>query len=74
MSARREHRLRRLERRVEALEGAEHERAERLARIQKANETYWRERRLAMDTARTFAQPRPQKGLLQRIMDFFSGR
>lgn len=74
MSARREHRLRRLERRVDALEGAERERAERLVRIQKANEMYWKERRLAMDTDKPPTQTRPQKGLFQRIMDFFGGR
>lgn len=74
MSQRREKRLRQLERRVSALEGVEQERAERLARIQKVNEAYWKERQSPADASWEPAKARSKKGLLRRIVDFFSGR
>lgn len=81
MSQRREKRLRHLERRVDALENKadvlslRQDRTDirifEMTRIQT-------EIRLpevkAMDASLVPTQPRPQKGLLQRIMDFFGGR
>lgn len=74
MSQRREKWFRQLERRVSALEGVERERAERLERIRKANEAYWKERWSLVDASWEPAQARSQKGLLQRIIDFFGVR
>lgn len=81
MSARREHRLRQLERKVDALE----KKADVLAlRQDHADIRIFEMTRIqteirlpedkAADAARMPAQARPQKGLFQRIVDFFSGR
>lgn len=81
MSARREHRLRRLERRVDALE----EKATVLDLMQqrtniRLSEVYRIQTEIRLpeakagDITRMRTQAQPQKGLLQRIMDFFGGR
>lgn len=72
MSARREKRLRKLEARVAALESIESERADRMARIQKANEDYWRERSKVLDMVITNDPPR--RSLWRRLLDAFRGR
>ena len=81
MSARREHRLRRLERKVDALERQadflsmrEDHNEIRIFEMQRIQAEIRLPENKAEDTAWTPIQARPQKGLLQRIMDFFGGR
>lgn len=81
MSARREHRLRRLERRVDALEDKVivldmmQQRTDiRLFEMSRIQAEIRLPEAAAGDVARTPTQARPQKGLLQRIVDFFGWR
>lgn len=81
MSARREHRLRRLERRVDELGRqadflsmrVDHNEV-RIFEMQRIQTVIRLPEAKAENTTWTPAQPRPQKGLLQRIIDFFCGK
>lgn len=89
MSARREHRLRQIEKKLEVL-GQEAHTAKTLGLVINDNMESIRKRVDSLEIRQNFiegqmemkaidadwkpAQARPQKGLLQRIVDFFGGR
>ena len=81
MSARREHRLRHLERKVDELGRkadflsmrVDHNEI-RIFEMQRIQAAIRLPEDKVEDTAWTPTQARPQKGLLQRIMDFFGGK